>query len=204
MLFVFFPFDFIGCTAIDSFRESFFPGELRDDGLALNASCSQKDRMNQDFRQKFGGVMNITTATISDIPALCVLLESLFSQEAEFKPDHNAQARGLTAVINGSGTGDIIVARKSGEVIAMVNLLYTISTALGERVALLEDMVVAAEYRGMGVGGRLINHAVEFAQEKGCKRITLLTDNDNSGSHRFYRRHGFACSPMAAFRRLLS
>jgi len=43
--------------------------------------------------------MKIEVAKISDIPELCVLLESLFAQEAEFKSDRDAQIRGLTSVI---------------------------------------------------------------------------------------------------------
>jgi GNAT superfamily N-acetyltransferase len=85
----------------------------------------------------------------------------------------------------------------------MVNLLYTVSTAIGERVALLEDMVVSSSERGQGVGSNIIKQAVDFAKVKGCKRITLLTDDDNSGAHRFYERHGFSRSSMVAFRMFL-
>ena len=82
----------------------------------------------------------------------------------------------------------------------MVNLLYTVSTALGQRVALLEDMVVSTNKRGQGVGSSIIKQAVDFAKGKGCKRITLLTDDDNCGAQRFYERHGFSRSSMVAFR----
>ena len=86
--------------------------------------------------------MEITNALMSDIPNLCILLDYLFTQEVEFTPNRDAQARGLAAIINNSEKGDILVARKSGEVIGMVSLLYTVSTALGGRAAILEDMVV--------------------------------------------------------------
>ena len=55
--------------------------------------------------------MIIDTAKINDIPQLCALLELLFSQEAEFKPDYKAQSEGLTKIISNSGIGEIIVAR---------------------------------------------------------------------------------------------
>ncbi len=147
--------------------------------------------------------MEVTIASSKDIPELCELLDSLFTQEAEFIPDREVQASGLAAVINDPKVGDILVARKDGEIIGMVNLLYTVSTGLGERVALLEDMVVSPNERGQGVGSDIIRQAVDFAKEKDCKRITLLTDDDNSGAHRFYERHGFSRSSMVAFRMLL-
>jgi len=43
--------------------------------------------------------MKIEIAKSSDIPELCELLNLLFTQEAEFKPDRNAQVRGLISVI---------------------------------------------------------------------------------------------------------
>ncbi|MCP4982320.1 MAG: GNAT family N-acetyltransferase [Gammaproteobacteria bacterium] len=144
--------------------------------------------------------MKITTACPQDIPQLCELLESLFVQEAEFTPDREAQTKGLVAVIDGKDVGDILVVRRKGRIIGMVNLLYTVSTALGERVALLEDMVVATDARQRGIGSKLIRHAIEFARGKGCRRITLLTDDDNEGAHRFYQRHGFSRSSMVSFR----
>ena len=86
--------------------------------------------------------MFITPANIADIPALCALLNELFTQEAEFETDYQAQSRGLAAIIANPEVGCILLARREDAIVGMVNLLYTVSTALGERVALLEDMVV--------------------------------------------------------------
>lgn len=147
--------------------------------------------------------MEIQTAVSSDIPQLCLLLDTLFSQETEFKPDSELQALGLGAIINGDGIGDILVAKQSGQIIGMVNLLYTVSTALGSRVAILEDMVIAPQHRGLGVGSALLKYAIDFARQKGCKRITLLTDNDNEAAHHFYQQHGFTESSMLAYRLFL-
>ena len=142
----------------------------------------------------------IEKATQSDIPALCELLSVLFSQEAEFHPDPAAERRGLAAILGDPGIGLILVARQGGAIAGMVNLLFTVSTALGERVALLEDMVVAPAYRGSGVGGRLLEAAIEQARRQGCRRITLLTDRVNEAAQRFYARQGFTASPMLPMR----
>jgi hypothetical protein len=80
--------------------------------------------------------MNITQATLSDIPALRELLALLFSQEAEFSPDREAQRRGLDQILCRPEIGHILVAREDGLVLAMDSLRYTVSTALGARVAL--------------------------------------------------------------------
>ncbi len=82
----------------------------------------------------------------------------------------------------------------------MLNLLYTVSTALGARVGILEDMIISKDYRSQGFGSKLINFAIEFAKENGCKRLTLLTDTDNISAHKFYADKGFSRSSMIPFR----
>lgn len=144
--------------------------------------------------------MHIDTATPSDIPALTELLSILFGQEAEFTPDEAAQGRGLAQIIANPSIGAVFVARDAGSIVGMVNVLFTVSTALGERVVLLEDMVVAPGARGGGTGSQLLSHAIEWARAQGCKRITLLTDRTNQAAQRFYARHGFTPSSMEPMR----
>lgn len=148
--------------------------------------------------------MQIEPATLADLSALCELLDHLFVQEAEFSPDRVAQERGLRMIIEDPAVGTILVARQAGQVIGMVNLLFLVSTALGERVVLLEDMVTDPVLRGSGVGSRLLKAAVHFAEEQGYRRITLLTDADNLQAQRFYRGHGFKKSSMVPMRLALS
>ncbi|CAA9890270.1 Aminoalkylphosphonate N-acetyltransferase [Candidatus Methylobacter favarea] len=139
-------------------------------------------------------------AILTDIPALCGLLDCLFAQELEFTPDHEAQSRGLARIINSPEIGHVLVARQGSEIAGMVCLLYTVSTALGARVALLEDMIIAPDYRGLGVGSYLLENAIKFARKNKCRRITLLTDCANEPAQRFYQRHGFALSSMLPLR----
>ncbi len=58
--------------------------------------------------------MEFSVAATTDIPELCTLLDSLFTQEVEFTPDHEVQAQGLSAIISSRDVGDILVARNSG------------------------------------------------------------------------------------------
>ena len=144
--------------------------------------------------------MHIEVATEADIPALTGLLTVLFAQEAEFTPNPEAQRRGLLQIITNPQIGFILIAKEGAVVLGMVNLLHTVSTALGERVALLEDMVVAPESRGAGVGSRLLQEGVMVAQASGCSRITLLTDRTSEKSIRFYLDNGFQHSDMVPMR----
>lgn len=137
-----------------------------------------------------------------DIPKLCELLAVLFSQEEEFAPDEDKQRQALNKIIENDSVGDIYIAEEEGSIVGMVNILYTVSTALGDKVAILEDMVVARACRGRHIGSALLDYAVSQTKEKGCKRVTLLADGDNARAHRFYEQKGFTMSGMVPFRLL--
>lgn len=144
----------------------------------------------------------IEKATLDDIPHLCELLNLLFSQEADFQPDVEKQSSGLREIIRNPEVGSILVLRDASTVAGMVNILYTVSTACGGRVAIVEDMIVRPENRGRGMGSLLLSRAVEVAKAADCLRITLLTDRTNDSAISFYKRHGFVASEMIPLRLL--
>lgn len=148
--------------------------------------------------------MDITIANDNDVPVLCLLLQELFAQELEFAPDTELQAKGLHQIIANPDMGSILLAKKQGEVLGMVSLLYTVSTALGGRVAILEDMVVKSSARYQGIGSQLISAAIAHAKQQGCLRITLLTDVCNQTAQAFYAKQGFQVSTMLPMRLSLS
>lgn len=148
--------------------------------------------------------MQIEKATFADIQALSELLSVLFSQEEEFTPDAKAQSRGLAQIITNPEMGAILLARQDGQIVGMVNLLFTLSTALGDRVALLEDMVVSPLKRGNGIGSRLLAEAIAYARSHDCKRITLLTDQKNATAQSFYKKQGFMASNMLPMRLVIA
>jgi N-acetylglutamate synthase-like GNAT family acetyltransferase len=47
-----------------------------------------------------------------------------------------------------------------------------------------------------GIGTQLLDHAKVAAKERGCKRIWLITTNDNLEALRFYQRRGFVISTI--------
>jgi GNAT superfamily N-acetyltransferase len=144
--------------------------------------------------------MRIEAAISSDITALNELLAELFSQEQEFAPNSEAQPKGLLMIINNPDAGVVLLARRGEKIVGMVNILFTISTALGARVALLEDMIIASASRGEKIGTQLLTEAILLARSRGCKRITLLTDGANKSAQRFYAKQGFIVSSMIPMR----
>jgi GNAT superfamily N-acetyltransferase len=86
----------------------------------------------------------------------------------------------------------------------MINLLFTISTAEGGFVMLLEDLVIHKGFRDHGYGSQLLEYAIDFARKKNFLRITLLTDRPEIKSQAFFKRHGFFESAMIPMRLLIT
>ena len=142
----------------------------------------------------------IEPATEADLDELSQLLGELFAQESDFRPDKDKQLRGLRLIFEQPSRGRVFVLRCDGAIVGMINLLFTISTAEGGFVMLLEDLVVHKRYQGHGYGARLLRHAIDFATKKNFLRITLLTDRPENLAQEFFRRHGFVESSMIPMR----
>jgi GNAT superfamily N-acetyltransferase len=143
-------------------------------------------------------------AVADDLPQLADLLAELFELESDFHPQRDKQLRSLRMILDDPTLGKLFVLRIDGKVAGMANALITISTAEGGRVLLLEDVIVGKEYRGGGLGRRLVEHVMAWAREQGMTRITLLADRDNRAALDFYRKLGFASSHMTVLRKPLS
>lgn len=145
----------------------------------------------------------IDFATAADLPALADLLGELFRLESDFQPVRDKQLAGLRLILDQPALGRLFVLRVDGRVAGMANALITVSTAEGAPVLLLEDVIVAAEFRGGGHGRALVEHVVAWARGTGMARVTLLADKDNAAALAFYRRLGFDASAMVVLRRSL-
>jgi GNAT superfamily N-acetyltransferase len=143
---------------------------------------------------------SIECAKLDDAAALAELLAILFAQEEDFAADKAKQERALRLIIENPETGAVFIARNGSAPVGMVSLLFTVSTAEGGPACWLEDMVLHPDWRGGGLGTRLLQHAIGWARGRGFTRISLLTDKTNEGAIRFYRRQGFVESAMTVLR----
>ncbi len=147
--------------------------------------------------------IRIEPATIEDLPELTDLVFTLLSTEADFRPNAETQRHGLQLILEQPSRGRIFVLRNDHKVIGMVNLLFTISTAEGGFVLLMEDVIIHPEHRGQGHGTRMVAYVKQFAAKKDFKRITLLTDRVSEHSQRFFAKNGFVLSHMVPMRLML-
>lgn len=190
---------------------TFYPASRRRRSSVLAAE-KIGDRLWRDFCILHATTMStastaadvsIEPATLEDLSELTDLVMSLMALEADFKPDREKQRYGLRLILEQPNRGRIFVIRSEMEIIGMVNLLFTISTAEGGFVILMEDVIVRPNHRGHGYGTMLVDYVKNFAAQKDFKRITLLTDRVSGESQRFFARNGFFLSSMVPMRLLL-
>ncbi len=147
--------------------------------------------------------LHIRFAVESDIPELVALLQDLFSIEADFQGDPVKQERGLRLLLESFG-GRIWVAEEQGCIVGMCTLQVLISTAEGGPVGLVEDVVVASERRGLGIGRQLLMAMETWAMQQGMRRLQLLADRDNGPALECYRRLGWKETHLIGWRKTLS
>jgi len=145
--------------------------------------------------------MIIDDATLEDVPALSKLLDDLFSIEQDFKPNTENQIKGMTLILGHPEQGKIKVARHDdGLIIGMVSAQLVFSTAEGAPSAWVEDMVIAEDWRGEGVGRALLDALMQWAESKGATRAQLLVDLDNEPALGYYQHLGWQTTRLAARR----
>jgi putative acetyltransferase len=83
-----------------------------------------------------------------------------------------------------------VLVTTAGVVIGCVGLCRVNTTTIE-----LRKMYLAAEWRGRGLGRRLLNHALARARERGARKITLETATVLKEAIALYTRAGFRPSP---------
>ena len=61
----------------------------------------------------------------------------------------------------------------------------------GTPSAVVENVVVDAACRGIGIGKAMMREAMAIAREKGCYKLALTSNLRRTDAHRFYDQLGF-------------
>ena len=137
--------------------------------------------------------IDIRAATSSDLEKIVHMLwdDPVGRTRESIQPEHQLlYANAFSKIDDGNNT--LLVAIKGGRLIGFVQL--TIITSLsyrGSSRGLIEDLRVAQELRGRGIGSLLMDRAEAIARAKGCTLMELFAHNDRDGAHRFYQRRGY-------------
>ncbi len=128
------------------------------------------------------------------------MIGELFELEPDFRADPAKQRRGLELLL-ASSSAAAFVAEEGGEIVGMVTVQLTASTAEGGPSGLLEDLFVAEGARRRGVASALAAAAESWCADAGATRVQLLADRGNERALRFYEAAGYLGTRMIAIRK---
>jgi len=136
----------------------------------------------------------IRRANADDSPAIETLYRELVSDPLVcVLPDQ-------VAAIHDSPTSFLLVAEAGGTVCATA--LLTICPDVMYRTqpfGVIENVIVTASMRGLGIGRLLLTHAEQLAVEQHCTKLMLMSSASREAAHAFFRRFGFTSDAKHAF-----
>ncbi|HMG18521.1 MAG TPA: GNAT family N-acetyltransferase, partial [Gemmatimonadales bacterium] len=114
---------------------------------------------------------------------------AVYAEEWGYNEEFEALAAGIVAAFvqhRRPSKERCWIAEKDGEIVGSVLLVQKSKT-----VAQLRLLLVEPSARGLGIGSRLINECVRFAQRAGYRTITLWTQSELDAARRLYKKAGF-------------
>lgn len=128
----------------------------------------------------------------ADAAALVEIIDSYArgpgGQSAPLSSDARARmARGLLDQPN----AQVLFACAGARVLGAAVCLWGFSTFAGRPFLNVHDLAVLPEFRGRGIGERLLAEIERRARERDCCKLTLEVHSTNDGASRLYARFGF-------------
>ena len=158
-------------------------------GLTAGA-CELNRLFNSNLRILSSDIMdniNISKAKTDDFPEIFVLLQQLWPDKKLDKERlKEAFDQGLENQFQ-----EYLIAKYDGRTIGFVTLTIRSSLWQEGNLAHVDELIVDQEFRGEGVGTKLLNEITKLAKEKSCKKIELDSAFHRKESHSFYESLGF-------------
>jgi len=128
----------------------------------------------------------IREAAPSDGVAVVALIHELAESGGETSPLTEAYVIAYLA----SPGSYVLLAEQEGGAVGLLSYSVRPNLYHAGDSALIEELVVADDWRGQGVGGALLQELLARLEKAGCAEVSVTTMPDNEGAIRFYRSHG--------------
>ena len=90
---------------------------------------------------------------------------------------------------------ELVVVESDSTLVGMLQLTFIpYLSHRGSWRCLIESVRIQSQFRGMGMGTKLFEWAINRARQKGCKLVQLTSDKTRPGAIRFYENLGFQAS----------
>lgn len=173
--------------ALGFVREGYMPERFRVGGGVQDTVWLGLLRSRWRAAESGEGVRVMTAA---DRPVVRSLLARQLA-EHELSTDEDAIVRTLDGLMARPDRGFVLVADLGAGPIGVAYVAYTWTLEHGGLVAWLEELYVAPEHRGGGIGGRLLDEAIARARLGGALAMDLEIDALHDRAANLYTRSGF-------------
>ncbi|RLF98618.1 MAG: GNAT family N-acetyltransferase [Thaumarchaeota archaeon] len=130
--------------------------------------------------------MKIRLAREEDLPQLISILSQLNPRAERCNLE---RAKEVLRELSKSGQQFLMVCEVSGKIVGTAELVIKHNLTHGGRpYGYIENVVVDEDYRGKGVGNKLIESCIKIAREKGCYKLILTCKDDLV---KWYGKFGF-------------
>ena len=136
--------------------------------------------------------VEIRSATRDDAPELVALVEQYWKFEAIEGFDAARIAALFERVAAQPTLGHAWIATVDGAPAGYLFAVYVFSLEYQGLTAEIDELYVMPQYRGIGLGARLLSTAEETFRQGGCTVAFLQIGRDNEAARAFYRGHGYA------------
>ena len=90
----------------------------------------------------------------------------------------------------------IFLAVYKNEFVGLTNSFINFATFSVKKFINIHDVIVKKEFRGKGIGEKLIHENIRYAADNGFSKVTLEVRNDNNKAQNLYKKLGFNdCNP---------
>jgi GNAT superfamily N-acetyltransferase len=134
--------------------------------------------------------VRIEPATERDVPLIFSLIRGLAEYE-KLAHDVTATEEKLRETLFGPRpAAEVVIAYADGTPAGFALFFHNYSTFLAQPGVYLEDLYVLPEWRGRGIGKRLLTHLAKIAVERNCGRLEWSVLDWNEPAIGFYKRLG--------------
>jgi GNAT superfamily N-acetyltransferase len=134
--------------------------------------------------------IRIEPATERDVPVILQMIRDLAEYERMADQVVATEAGLRESLFSGRRDAEVLLAYADDTPAGFALFFHNYSTFVGRRGLYLEDLFVKPEWRGSGIGKRLLVELARIAVERGCGRFEWSVLDWNEPAIGFYKKLG--------------
>lgn len=119
-------------------------------------------------------------------------LVAAYHEFEEVETSAEQRKNSVAKLLQDARFGEIWLVRKVDGLIGYIAVCYSYSIEFGGRDAFVDEFYIAAEERGMGIGGRVLKEIAALLRARGIVAVHLEVDGGNERAKSAYARAGFS------------